>query len=99
MKCGFWNVRGWNNNPDSDNYNLRLSCILNKQIDILAVAETHLCKDDVLNINGYSWFGLNRKLIHINARKGSGGVGFLIKNDLLEIYDINILNKEHEGIL
>ena len=73
--------------------------IVIKQIDILALAETHLYKDDVLNINGYTWFGLNRKIIHINARKGSGGVGFLIRNDLLENYDVTILNKEHEGIL
>jgi hypothetical protein len=54
---------------------------------------------DVLNINGYKWFGNNRQEFHKNAKRGSGGVGFLIKNHLVEIFEIGILNKSIEGIL
>jgi len=43
-----------------------------------------LKKCDVLNINGYTckWFGYNRQEIHKNAKRGSGGVGFLIKKNI-----------------
>lgn len=47
----------------------------------------------------YTWFGNNRKNIHINAVKGSGGVGILIKSSVLEQYNISIVDKEYDGIL
>ena len=43
--------------------------------------------------------GQNGKHIHIRAKNGSGGVGFVIKESLLESYNINIIDDEHEGIL
>ena len=39
------------------------------------------------------WIGHNRKNIHINARKGSGGVEFLINNRLLKLYNIDHVDK------
>ena len=47
----------------------------------------------------YVWCGQNRKQIHIRVKKGSGGVGFLIKQSLYDEYDISIIDDEHEGIL
>jgi len=58
---------------------VRVSCIINSNFDILAIAETHLLNNDVIDVDGYTWFGFNRKIIHRNARNGSGGIGFLIK--------------------
>ena len=42
---GFWNVRGWNSNSDTDNFILRASCVFSQDFDILGVAETHLIQD------------------------------------------------------
>ena len=33
----------------------------------------------VIGMDGYSWFSNNRNNIHIRAKKGSGGIGFLVK--------------------
>ncbi|CAC5407445.1 unnamed protein product [Mytilus coruscus] len=63
------------------------------------IAETHLRKDEVLIINGFKWFGHNRNGIHKNAKCGSGGVGFLNKDYLTEIFNIGILDLSFEGIL
>jgi hypothetical protein len=74
-------------------------CVVNSDFDILSVVETYLWKRKVINVDGYKWFGNNRKDIHVNARKGSGGVGFLIKNDLLRYYRVKVLDDTEEGIL
>ena len=55
--------------------------------------------DDVLNIEGYTWFGFNRETIHRNAKSGSGGVGFLIKNRILRDFHVSVLDRAYEGIL
>ncbi|XP_060589316.1 uncharacterized protein LOC132744577 [Ruditapes philippinarum] len=86
-------------NCESDNFILRETCILNNDFDILALAETHLTENKFLNITGYQWFGHNRKHIHRNARTGSGGVGFLIRNSICDNFNINILSDTCEGIL
>ncbi len=68
-------------------------------LDILGLAETHLVGESVLDIDGYRWYGHNRTKLHVRARAGSGGVGFLVKNELHEGYDIGVLDNEYEGIL
>jgi hypothetical protein len=49
-------------------------------------------------MNGYKWFGNNRQEMHTNAQRGSGGMGFLIKNHFVETFEIRILNESIEGI-
>ena len=68
-------------------------------LDILGVIETHLKNEDSLKIDGYTWFGNNRKQLHINARCGSGGVGILIKNSLLMEYTCDVIDSTQDGIL
>ena len=53
----------------------------------------------VIDIDGYKWYGFNRENIHRNARSGSGGIGFLVKNSILNDFDVSILDKSFEGIL
>ena len=36
--------------------------------------------DAVIHVLNYIWYGHNRKNLHVNAPKGSGGVGFLVHN-------------------
>ena len=68
-------------------------------LDSVGIAEPHLIKDESLLVDGYKWFGQNRDTLHVNARKGSGGVGFLIKYDLLKHFNVCVLNSDFEGIL
>ena len=67
--------------------------------DILGLAETHLIGDKGIVKTGYTWFGQNRKQLHVRAKKGSGGIGFLVKHYLFETFDIQICDNSYEGIL
>ena len=63
------------------------------QADIISVCETHLRGSDSVSLSGYIWFGHNRQELHRNAPKGSGGVGIFLKNCLLELYDIKVIDR------
>ena len=99
MKCGFWNVGGWNTLVDSDNSSIREKCLLSLDLDVIGIAETHLKNNDVLELTGYVWLGHNRKNTHIKAKKGSGGVGVFLKQSLFQSYDVNMIDNDKEGIL
>ncbi|VDI49336.1 Hypothetical predicted protein [Mytilus galloprovincialis] len=62
------------------------------------VCETHLIAGDNLRINGYIWKGFNRKLIHRDAPKGSGGVGLLITQWILNDYNFEVVDASFEGL-
>ena len=44
-------------------------------------------------------FTHNRQITHINAPKGSGGVGIFVRNGIYEEYEISIVDKSFDGIL
>ena len=48
---------------------------------------------------GFTWFGQNRLNIHVNAKCDSCGIGLLIENTFASNYNIQVLDKSHEGIL
>ena len=50
-------------------------------------------------MSGYTWFGQNRTSLHFRAKKGSGGVGFLVRNSLFNQFYINVCEDSYEGIL
>lgn len=50
-------------------------------------------------MEGYSWYGNNRKSISKRAIRGSGGVGVLIKHSVLEHYNVAAIAEKYEGIL
>ena len=72
-----------------------LSC----DLDIIGIAETHLLNDSARTLDGYSAFNHNRTQIHKRAKVGSGGVFLLIKNEIVESYNISILYNSIEDIL
>ena len=74
-------------------------CLSYNELDILCVAETKLLGQADLKVDNYTWFGHNRSQLHVNARTGSGGVGILVKNELLYTFDAAIIDNTHEGIL
>ena len=74
-------------------------CMNHLSWDIIGLAETHLKNSENLQIAGYRWFGQNTESIHRNAKCGSGGVGFLVKEHILNEFDCKVLDGATEGIL
>ena len=68
-------------------------------IDIILITETKLVNDETINLDGYSWYGFNRSFVKKTAKCGSGGVGILIRQNIIENYHVNELDKNVEGIL
>ena len=62
------------------------------------MVEMHLKHQEELEVDGYTWIGNNRKRLHVNARCGSGGVGILIKNEILKEFECKTIDNTHEGI-
>ena len=63
------------------------------------MCETFLRPNESLNLTGLTFYGNNRKSTLAAARRGSGGVGFLIKNSILSAFYVNVLDTSHEGII
>ena len=61
--------------------------------------ETHLKSTQVIELEGYQFYGHNSMSIYVNAPKGSGGVGIFVRNTLFEIFDISVINRSNDGIL
>ena len=78
IKVGVWNVRGWST-AINDSSNFRTNITNYSNLDILAICETFLKQNQCINIDGYTFVGQNREHLHPNAKRGSGGIGFLIK--------------------
>jgi hypothetical protein len=55
--------------------------------------------NQVIEIEGYKWFGHNRANMHVRAKTGSGGIGFLIKDTVLDVFNVSVLDCSSEGIL
>lgn len=65
----------------------------------MCICETFLRNDDKPHIQGFEWFGNNRKNISKRAIRGSGGVGILVKTSVLHTYSIAVVEEKFEGIL
>lgn len=63
--------------------------------------EIHLLDENELNLldHGYKWIGFNRSNIHVNAPKGSDGIGILVKSCPYKVYYEDTTDKSYEGIL
>ena len=89
------NCQGW---TDENKY-LREKLLHSFKFDIISLNETFLRDNKVVQLNGYTWFGNNRTNIHYRAVRGSGGVGLLVLNNLFELYNITLIDKEYEGVI
>ena len=67
--------------------------------DIISLCETHLPGTQGINIDNYQCFIHNRQQRHTNLNRTFGGVQVLVKLDLLNTYDVSILDKSCDGIL
>ena len=66
---------------ECDILNTKLGVINALNADSIGLTETYLTRDEGVQVEGYQWFGQNREAINADARRGSGGVGFLVKNN------------------
>lgn len=41
------------------------------------MSETQLYEENVIDIQGYRWFGFKRRVVNVNAPKSTGDVGVL----------------------
>jgi hypothetical protein len=89
------NVCGWT----TQNHNLRAGIINSIDADIVTVCETHLLGSNIIELEGFNWFGFNRPTIQRNAPKASGGVGILVKGWISEQFNITVVDKSYDGIL
>lgn len=54
---------------------------------------------ETIDINNYTWFGKNRENLNPRALRGSGGVGFLIKNSMLNEFRVKVVDGSIDDIL
>lgn len=62
-------------------------------------AESHLLPNKELVLAGFRWIGHNRPSQHRNAKKGYGGVGFFIKDLILEHFNVMLSDNSHKDML
>ena len=103
MMC--WNVCGWLRKNGgqhellNDEYDMRSAVIGFYSPDVVAVGVSWLKGEDEAVVEGYKWFGNNRKHLHKNAVRGSGGVGILVKDEVLKHCTVGILDTSVEDVL
>ena len=84
---------------EAENSEFRRTIISSLNCDIFCVNETFFRVNETVSLDGYIFYGHNRKNIHRNAKRGSGGVGVFVKSELLQQYDIAVLDDTVEDVL
>ena len=67
--------------------------------DVIYINETHFQGNASIELQNYTYYGLNRKLIHIHAQKCSAGIGIFVKDKLLSTFNVSVFDKSYDGIL
>lgn len=98
MRLCCWNVGGWSL-KDSENKLFREQTLINLECDIFCVVETFLKNKETLSVDGYTYYTHNRANIHKKAKRGSGGVGVFIRNELKNFFSVSILDDSVEDVL
>lgn len=65
---------------------------------VVGIAESHLINDTIVDVNGYSWQGFNRKHFHVPARYVCGSVGLLIRDNVCRHFNIDIVDNDTDRI-
>ena len=80
LKINSVNVNCWSERSET----LKSKIALYGDLDIVCLSETHLQRDENITLPGYKYTGLNRRNISTKTNRGSGGVGILVKTELLK---------------
>ncbi len=91
------NVNGWTMN----NGNMMESIVEYAEADIFCVNEMQFSPKSYLEgvLSYYEWIGHNRKCTHVNAPHTFGGVGIFVKNDIMNNFKVQIIDKDFDGSL
>ena len=65
--------------------------------DKVCLTETHLKDDEIISINGYRYVGTNRPMS--TGNRGSGGIGILYKNELLNSYSAELVYHHKDNVI
>ena len=55
-----------------------------KHHDVISITETWACDTDNFRLEGYVYHNFSRKIKHPNAKQNSGGIGILIRKEMVE---------------
>ena len=80
---------------DNENKFFREQTVIKSNCDEFCFVETILKNKAVPKVEGYTFICLNRGHLHKKAKRGSGGVGLFVRNTLLNIFNVTVL----DGIL
>ena len=78
------NVNCWS----EGNGKLRENIVTANSAEIICVTETHLKPGEEIKVPYYTFWGANRKPMNPRAPRGSGGIGILVKNELMNKFFI-----------
>ena len=95
LKISHFNLKGYT----SENKYIRDEIFLKSGSHIISVCETWFRKkEDKIVVPGYEYLNHPRKEFHINATRGSGGVGFLISHEIFSRFFVTTIDEEKEDI-
>ena len=94
IKVNAINVTCW---PKTNSL-LKSKIVTHDNPDIICLTETHLCKNDGINVNGYTYYGLNR-IINADRLRGSGGIGILVSDRLHNVYKVERKLEINDNVL
>ena len=67
--------------------------------DVAFISETWESVEQPLTMPGYTWVSNPRTCANVNQNRCSGGVGFMIKNTILQKYRLQTISKDTEGVI
>ena len=103
MMC--WNVCGWSKKDGGEMSMIMVMNDMRAKVldyykpDVQALVETWLKGREEIVVDGYKWFGCNRHTLHKKAVRGSGGVGVLIREEVLKEYAVEVLVSDVKDVL
>ena len=89
------NVNCWS----KTNGEIRSKIVQYNKPDIICVMETHLQYEDVIDLPGYVFYGANRHNMLVKSNRGSGGIGILIKAELLNSLTAKVCFQLDDNVL
>ena len=65
----------------------------------MCLTETHLRRGEIIHVPGYHFIGRNRELLNTKANRGSGGVGILIKNSMINTHHMTTIYTHKDNVI
>ena len=92
-----WNINGWNSTKNNFLMDFKKNIIHFVHADFIVLPETHCFPNQIIEIENYTLFQNNRKIIS-NCVRGSGGIAIAVRNDILNDHVIiSVFNDKVDG--